>query len=177
MNYIKWSELLVEWPRLAANAFYQEVDSTMQDAIVTKIEEKVNVFSYHAIKTFHAQYPEQDMVFSIYAKAGERKMLGLSTMPPNAHSFDVSALFNLEDGSLAEGSGIITDALNGWWRCSVTAKVTDSDMFGVSVAIVTDDGQVDYEGEQGKGLYLTKAQLEKGTVAGVYEETVGFPRS
>jgi hypothetical protein len=108
--------------------------------------------------------------FSVYAKAGTSSWLVLVNYPVN-NGTNIGAWFNLTTGTTGTiqagySSAAITDAGNGWWRCSVT---------GTSLGTITNN-LVDITSATANGsgvgtgnLFLWGAQLEQGASATTYQ--------
>ena len=95
---------------------------------------------------------------SIYAKAAERSWLVVTVNSSNT-------FFNLSNGTVGSVPGsftaVVTDAGNGWYRCSVTATLPASGpiVFTPSTA----NNVTSYAGTAGSGIFLWGAQLEPVT--------------
>lgn len=109
---------------------------------------------------------------SVFAKAAERSILRMyAANPDGAHS--AAANYNLATGSVGTtvpaGSGTI-DATsiqnigNGWYRCTLSFRLTGVVTTRILFVLRTDDttGTSSYAGTGTSGLYLWGAQLEAG---------------
>ena len=103
--------------------------------------------------------------FSVYAKANTKSKISLLTSATNAETW-----FNLSNGTVGtigiNHTATITDAGNGWYRCSVTASValTNQSIYLADTdgsRVVTDSGSV----------FLWGAQLEVGASPTAYNPT------
>jgi hypothetical protein len=103
---------------------------------------------------------------TIYAKAAERSWLIVTLNSSNT-------FFNISSGTVGSVPGgfiaSITDAGNGWYRCSVTATLPASGpiVFWTSTA----NNVTSYAGTAGSGIFIWGAQLELGTAATTYNST------
>ena len=101
---------------------------------------------------------------SIYLKKGELTSI---TLQSNSSSrWVASAVFNLENGTITSGSGIITDAGNGWYRCSITGLAVQNTP-DAGLEFVTSGGA----GRDGQGLFAWGAQFESGELKTYYPTT------
>jgi len=106
--------------------------------------------------------------YSVYAKAGERTWLAIA--PANQAPTD---WFNLGTGALGTTAkaGAISDAGNGWYRCSIT-EVAATTTRTIYIWLRTADGQTGtYAGSTSNGLYLWGAQVNRGATPATYIAT------
>jgi hypothetical protein len=93
---------------------------------------------------------------SVYAKAKERSQVTL-TMFGEGYS-----VFDLATGTVASTGGntcSMTDFGNGWYRCAATITKTNATA-GAFIGIW--NGNANYVGTVGRGVYVCKAQVEVG---------------
>jgi len=103
---------------------------------------------------------------TIYAKAAERSWIIVTVNSSNT-------FFNISSGTVGSVPGgftaAITDAGNGWYRCSVTATLPASGPIVFSTS--TGNNVTSYAGTAGSGIFIWGAQLELGTAATTYNST------
>ena len=112
---------------------------------------------------------------TVYAKAGERNYL---VFREDLDGSFVNTFFNLLTGAVVStGAGrtsSITDAGNGWYRCSVTADATVATKslgFGIS----SDGVNASYTGDGTSGLYLWGASLTRSDLGGMQANASAYP--
>ena len=100
---------------------------------------------------------------SVYAKAGTLDRLSLefrgSGTTPNA-------IFDLSAGTVVSGSGVISPAGNGWYRCAITVTSIDTS----ELVII---GAYNQSGAPAGNFYIWGAQLEVGSYPTSYVATTG----
>jgi len=105
--------------------------------------------------------------FSVYVKAAEIDQVELRSFNPA----DL-AIFELSTQQVLSQSGspdpTITDAGNGWYRCSITSSSSAATSFRISLA---SGGNRTFTPIPGAGLYLWGAQLEQSSTVGEYIPT------
>ena len=108
--------------------------------------------------------------FSVYAKASGRNLLQLA----NTMAGGFASTFDLTAGTVtntATGTATITNAGNGWYRCSVsnTSGVTGSS--NNQIRLVDTGTNTSYTGNGTSGIFLFGAQLEAGAFPTSYIPT------
>jgi len=108
---------------------------------------------------------------SVYAKADGRRYLYL-----NAGGFGSNSTFDLESGVVSatqNGTASITNAGNGWWRCTTmgTAATTQTTVVNFQLNNTSSASDSSYTGDGTSGLYLWGAQLERASTARTYYPT------
>ncbi len=103
---------------------------------------------------------------SIFLKKGE-----LTSVILQSNSFSrwvASATFDLENGTVTSGTGVIDDYGNGWFRCSISGNAvqTTSD---AGLEVYTSVGA----GRDGDGLYMYGGMFEQGSYPTSYIPTNG----
>lgn len=104
---------------------------------------------------------------TVYAKAAERTQIRLIE---NATT-GAFASFDIVNGTVlatgAGGSGAITSAGNGWYRCEL--RFTSAGTFGRIDIVLSNAGSIIYTGVAGSGAFIWGAQLETGSTATAYQ--------
>jgi hypothetical protein len=101
--------------------------------------------------------------YSVYAKASERNWLQIRLFNGTSNIGFVS--FNLSTGvigTITSGIASISNAGNGWYRCSVTATADTTTLNPFNLVVLADNGGT-YAGTAGSGIFLWGAQLEAVT--------------
>ena len=103
---------------------------------------------------------------SIFAKKGELTSVRLAS---NSNSRWVAgAEFNLENGTVISGTGVIENYGNGWYRCSISGNAIQT-TGDAGFEIYTSVGV----GRDGDGLFMYGAMFEQGSYATSYIPTQG----
>ena len=113
------------------------------------------------------------VTLSVYAKAGERRYLGLLEGYSNKGRY-----FDLQTGTVgnvlvgAPSSASITAVGNGWYRCSITttapATTVDHEIY-----LSADGSSLSYTGDGNSGVYIYGAQLSNSASLDPYVPTPG----
>ncbi|MBN1656404.1 MAG: hypothetical protein JXA30_21725 [Deltaproteobacteria bacterium] len=111
---------------------------------------------------------------SVFAKPGGRSKLSL-TLVPWAFTGTYRSFFDLENGSVISGPGIIEPAPNGFYRVSFSALSWASGPALFVIDILGNNGEPDHFGDDTKGMYLWGAQTEKGAWSSSYIKTESSP--
>jgi hypothetical protein len=111
---------------------------------------------------------------SVFAKASERSILQIATATGFTLGYRNFDLTNGTVGSGDLGNPIITEAGNGWYRCSVTAvsNLTGNAIFTFGIVpLITSGRFASYVAVMGNGLFLWGAQVEAGSFPTSYIPT------
>lgn len=113
------------------------------------------------------------VTLSVYAKAGERRYLGLLEGYSNKGRY-----FDLQTGTVgnvlvgAPSSASITAVGNGWYRCSITttapATTVDHEIY-----LSADGSSLSYTGDGNSGVYIYGAMLSNSASLDPYVPTPG----
>jgi hypothetical protein len=110
---------------------------------------------------------------SFYAKSNGRTRIRATKSNSAAWSQRADVTFDLQNGVIVSGNGSITDAGNGWYRCSLTSTLGNANATaGLSVFIVNSGTNILYTGDGFSGIYIWGAQLEAGAFPTSYIPTV-----
>jgi hypothetical protein len=112
---------------------------------------------------------------SVYAKKAERNFLCLR-LPGSTFGLSTDAYFNLNTGTVGttvnSPVATISDAGNGWYRCSITKTATASTSGNLQIFVSNADATTTYTGTAGSAIYIWGAQLEIGSTPSSYIPTV-----
>jgi hypothetical protein len=107
--------------------------------------------------------------YSVYLKAAERNWAFLNI---EGGTIGVGANFNLTTGTVgittSGTTATISNAGNGWYRCTVSGNVGTGSIYPVTY-IMNGDNVFTYVGVVGNGIYFWGAQLELGSTATTYQ--------
>jgi hypothetical protein len=115
--------------------------------------------------------------WSVYAKANTRSWVILG-IGDNIDFY--RTWFNLSTGAVgtvpANITASITDAGNGWYRCSVyIANAVAASSSSKAIELATGDNISSYAGDDTSGIYIWGAQLENRTTLTAYQVTTTAP--
>lgn len=150
--------------------------TTAPDGSVTadKLVENSDNNSHNASQT-KALSANTTYMISVFAKAAERTQVAVQTANVGNWAASVIAVFDLSSGAVIGGSGTISSAGNGWYRCSITATFGASSAFGGINIFPASGGSHVYAGDGTSGVYIWGAQINEGTLR-PYAGTEGTAR-
>jgi hypothetical protein len=155
----------------------------------TFIETAVN--SFHQLTNLVTTISGQTYTFSVYVKqAAGTRLIGLQPVGAGGAGNNQTAAFDLVNGTFlgnivaaGGGSGVgtpfdstntsIQSVGNGWYRISCTTTVTGTS-YALAIALLSSfsTAGLSYLGDGVSGLYLWGAQLNAGTTAQNYQQTI-----
>jgi len=127
--------------------------------------------NYHYVVQYPVTYSAGiTYTISVFAKAAERTLLQIQS---DATSSSIVGIFDLSNGTLggAPGggalniTGAITDAGNGWYRCSVTGMSKVNVNAGIKILLGNAGYGNQYNGDGTSGFYIWGAQIEQGSLS------------
>jgi hypothetical protein len=159
------------WAKMACTISANAITAPDGATTADKLAED-STSTYHYTGSVPAVTTNSQYCATVYAKAGERKVLYLefsnnSTFP--AARFDLSNGTVIDKANNPIAAGIIPVG-NGWYRCWVSTTAL-STYLGLYIQTNLDDGSRNYTGVTGNGFYIWGAQLEVGTTATNYIPT------
>ena len=110
-------------------------------------------------------------VLSVYAKAAGRSLIRLEIVGSGSPFPQFYSYFNLVNGtsySSAAASGAtlgqvsISDAGNGWYRCSIAGIASSATNVILRIWLVNSGANISYQGDGTSGVYLFGSQSETG---------------
>jgi hypothetical protein len=158
------------WPRGGTSITTNTTTSPNGTLTADKIsEDTTNAAHYVSFQT-GKMTTTSSYTMSAYLKAGERTWAGVYLY--NGSS-PLIAFFNLSTGTIgnvdAGATATITDAGNGWYRCTVSTILTGSSGNNGGILCASSNGTWIYTGTLGNGIYAWGAQLESGSTATTYQ--------
>jgi hypothetical protein len=123
-------------------------------------------------------YSGSQSTFSIFAKAGERKRLGVFlNLNPGAYGswFDLTTGSSGNDGSYTGATQYMTNVGNGWYRCNMVVPSGNPVTNAMQLYVLEDNStnitSSSRIGDGTSGLYLAFAQFETGSFPTSYIPT------
>ena len=190
-NIIIYSEdfSVANWSKTRASVTANATTAPDNAVTADKLVEDTTASNNHGIGQFvNAPAANSTVTATIYIKAAGRNFAQIRLMDNaanvNGGQNQYNIAVNLSDGSVgttySAGSPInpsytVTNAGNGWWRCSLTlTKKGDAVRTDLTIYPWTSNNAVSnpaYTGDGTSGLYIWGAQLEAGAFATSYIPT------
>lgn len=139
----------------AAPTRYLNWDGTLTGRKLVETTAAGNHFIYQAFSQAAIPYR-----YSFYAKAGERSRLRLT----DDSSTNV-VFFDLSTGTVTNGTGTMTDAGGGWYRCSAPFSAVTTAMY---ISLVQTGTTFSYTGDGTSGIYVSDFQLSNSASVDPY---------
>ena len=167
-NILTNSEDFSTWPtKTNVTIAVDQINAPTNTQVADKIEETAATGS-HLIFKNNSVVSGTTYTCSVFLKKGERfkaRLLTLSSLDYTEADFDL-------DLGTATGSGKITSAGNGWYRCSITTTANTTSANGrFYIYVLNDSGVASYAGILGYGIYVFGAQVEAGVFSTSYIST------
>jgi hypothetical protein len=104
----------------------------------------------------------QSYTISVYVKPSGRNWFRINSNFSGGSfaSFDIA---NGVLGTVSGGTASITNAGNGWWRCSLTVVATSTGTASPDFRLATSNTTISYTGNASLGMFLWGAQMEAVT--------------
>jgi hypothetical protein len=175
---LTWRRNLLEYTESFDNSYWSESFVTVDSDFATspngsQTAEKVTETTGNGQHLVYKSGVTQtgNKVFSVYVKQGSGSRL-LRMIDYNAtDGGQGETYFNITNGTVAQGSGIIESTGNGWYRCSITSTTTVSSQYYISMGKEVSAGNYAYvyTGDGSSNFYIWGAQLEEGSTATEYQ--------
>jgi hypothetical protein len=173
-NYDTASSTVAGWAPI--NTTKSADQTTAPDGVATSADSVLETVA-NDVHTIYKDYTlgAGSYIFSCFVKSigGRNFQFSISALGGGG-SGGGQAQFNLSTGTVASGTGTITEIGDGWYRVSgpaVTAGAT-----GIRVIPYSVDGTTtSFTGDVTKGFYMWGMQVEAGPIATSYMPTTGSP--
>lgn len=177
-NLISYSEDLSNayWSKNNLSITTNAINSPTGVLTADKIIEAATTGAHYLGNSAGVMTTTSNYTASTYFKAAERNWVYLY-LYNGTSAF--GAYFNLSNGTLGTINGgvtaTITDAGNGWYRCTVSASIIGTASSNTGITLASADNVTSYTGVAGNGIYQWGFQLEVGTSASAYQPILTTP--
>jgi hypothetical protein len=191
MNLCLQSQTLATAPWGINNATIDAENTTAPDGTTTaeRITESAGTELQNIYQSIATISSNTNYALSVYVKAGTQSNVGLYLTKAGGGEEHIHATFNLATGATGETdvgttsgtvvSSSITAVGDGWYRCVLVGRITETTGYFCVTPLATatgnsfdSSGEVSYAGT-GKTIFVWGAQLELGTAATSYIPTLG----
>jgi hypothetical protein len=172
-NYDTASSTIIAWSLL--NITKSADQTTAPDGVAASADSVLETVANNTHFIYNDYAPGAgSYVFSCFVKSIGGRNFQLTTYGLGGGSGGASVQFNLSTGTVASGTGTITEIGDGWYRVSGSAVTTGAT--GMRVIAYSVDGTANtFTGDVTKGFYMWGMQVEAGPIATSYMPTTGSP--
>ena len=172
-NYDTASSTIIAWSLL--NITKSADQTTAPDGVAASADSVLETVANNTHFIYNDYAPGAgSYVFSCFVKSIGGRNFQLTTYGLGGGSGGASVQFNLSTGTVASGTGTITEIGDGWYRVSGSAVTTGATGMRV-IAYSVDGTATTFVGDVTKGFYMWGMQVEASPIATSYMPTTGSP--
>lgn len=184
-NLLTYSQTFSDasWTKSNCTIGSTPIQSPIQDLTAYKLQSSVTTNTNKSFyKSVSGLLAGQTITTSFYLKAAERTwaLIQMGTTG-SAFTANQNAYFNIGAGIVGSTSGgctsTITDAGNGWYRCTITATTVNSGATRIRLYSAEGDADITMVDTIGAGIYPWGGQVEIRSSASNYIATTSIPVS